>query len=185
MFENIREDYDTNGRRLRNRALWALWVYRFGRWAQELRFAPARWLLGKVYGVLIVLCPIVSGVFLDRGTRIGRRLHIVHPGLIIIHPHAVLGDRVGLMHGVTIGENMQGQVPRVGSNVFIGAGAKVLGNVTIGDGAQVAANSLVIADVPAGMLAMGVPAKNYPLPGAAAKPPSTPRFRGAIEAAQV
>jgi serine O-acetyltransferase len=184
MFENIREDFDTNGRRLRNRALWALWVYRFGRWAQDLKLTPLRWITGKVYGVLIVVSPIVTGVFLDRGTRIGHRLHIVHPGLIVIHPNAVLGDRVGIMHGVTLGENMQGQVPRVGNDVFLGAGAKIIGNVTLGDRAQVAANSLVIADVPPGMLAMGVPAKNYPLTPPK-PPPSAPRFREAAEALHV
>ena len=169
MFENIREDYDTHGRQLRNRALWAMFCYRFGRWAAELEFAPARWLFGKIYGGIMVFAPILSGVYLDRETRVGRRFHIVHPGMVLIHPHTQIGDRVGVMHGITIGQNMAGGVPRIGNDVFIGTGAAVLGPITIGDGARIAANSLVITDVPPGMLAMGVPAKNYPIDFAGAK----------------
>jgi len=171
MFDNIREHFDTHGRTFRSRALWALCVYRFGQWSDRLRFAPARWLSSKFYGGLTLFTPL-TGVFLNRATRVGRRFHIIHPGLVYIHPDAVIGDRVGIMHEVTLGQGMNGGVPRVGNDVFIGAGAKVLGNVTIGDGSQVAANSLVIADVPPGMLAMGVPAKNYPL--AQTKPSKTP-----------
>jgi serine O-acetyltransferase len=54
-------------------------------------------------------------------------------------------------------------VPRIGNDVFIGAGAKILGPVTVGDGAIVAANSLVLTNVPPGATAVGVPARmlNY------------------------
>jgi serine O-acetyltransferase len=43
--------------------------------------------------------------------------------------------------------------------VLVGAGATILGPVTIGDGAKVAAMSVVLTDVPAGALAVGIPAK--------------------------
>ena len=49
--------------------------------------------------------------------------------------------------------------PTIGNDVFIGAGAKIVGPIKIGDGAIIAPNSLVIADVPPGATAMGVPAK--------------------------
>jgi serine O-acetyltransferase len=57
---------------------------------------------------------------------------------------------------------MRGGVPRFGDGVFIGCHATVLGEITVGDGARIAANSLVVSDVPAGALAMGVPARIYP-----------------------
>jgi serine acetyltransferase len=66
------------------------------------------------------------------------------------------------MHNVTVGTNMVGGAPTIGNDVFIGCGAAVLGEITIGDGVRIAANSLVIGDVPAGALAMGVPARVYP-----------------------
>ena len=41
----------------------------------------------------------------------------------------------------------------------VGAGAKILGRVNIGDDVDVGANAVVITDVPAGALAVGVPAR--------------------------
>jgi serine O-acetyltransferase len=162
MFERIREDYAVHGRLLRERALWAMAVYRFGQWADRLRPAPLRWLFGKSYGVLIVFAPIVTGVYLDRRVRVGRGFHIVHAGGISFHPDVTFGERCGVMQNVTIGMNMRGGVPTIGDDVFIGAGAVILGEITIGAGARIAANSLVINDVPPGAVAMGVPAKIYP-----------------------
>jgi serine O-acetyltransferase len=47
---------------------------------------------------------------------------------------------------------------------MIGAGAKVLGPITLGDAVQVGANAVVTHDVPAGYVAVGIPARNH-LPG--------------------
>ena len=157
-----------------DRCLWAMMVYRLGQWVGESRVAPFRWAGGKVYGLASRVAPIFTGVYLDRLTRVGKRFHIVHPGMVLIHPRAVFGDNCGVMHGVTVGENMDaGGVPRFGNDCFVGAHATVLGGITIGDGARIAANSLVCCDVPAGALAMGVPARIYP--GMAnLKTPATP-----------
>ena len=157
MFDNIRADYVLH-RPLRNRALWALVVYRFGRWSMEQELAPWRWLTSKLYGVAHVVSEIVTGVSLPRETRIGRHFHIIHPEGIRIHSAAVIGNHVGIMHGVTIGTDMKRGVPVIGDNVFIGAHATVIGKIKIGDGARIAANTLVISDVPAGATAIGVPA---------------------------
>jgi serine O-acetyltransferase len=48
--------------------------------------------------------------------------------------------------------------PRIGNDVVIGAGARILGEITIGDGATIGANAVVIRDVPAGASAARVPA---------------------------
>ena len=162
MFESVREDYQTHGRRLSNRTFWAMCHYRFGVWAAQLRFAPARWLLTKIYGGIGLYLPIITGVSIDRRMPVGRRLHLIHPGMIALHPQASFGDDCGVMHNVTIGTNMTGGAPRIGNDVFIGCGATILGEITIDDGVRIASNSLVISDVPAGAMAMGVPAKVYP-----------------------
>lgn len=56
----------------------------------------------------------------------------------------------------------------VGNNVWIGAGVQVLPGVTIGDNAVIGAGSVVTKDIPAGMLAYGVPCR--PIREIAAKP---------------
>ena len=42
---------------------------------------------------------------------------------------------------------------------MVGAGAAILGPVTIGDNSQIGAGAVVIKDVPANCVAVGVPAR--------------------------
>ena len=161
MFEHIRDDYRVY-KSVRNRAFWALALYRFGRWAWTLP-ASLRWVMGKVYGLLVTFAPVFTGVTMDRRMKVGKYFHIIHPCGIVLHPDVVFGDRCGIMHHVTVGTNMDRKgVPVIGDDVFLGTGAVVIGPVRIGDGATVAANSLVFFDVPADALAMGVPATIHP-----------------------
>ena len=61
-------------------------------------------------------------------------------------------------HQVTIGAERR-ESPVLGNDVFIGAGAKIIGSVTIGDGARIGANAVVVRDVPAHATAVGIPAR--------------------------
>jgi serine O-acetyltransferase len=160
MWTEIRDDLRRHG--LRGGGFWALVVYRYGRWGTARRSGWLRWCNGKGYGLFRPVVQHFSGIDLDRNTRVGRDLHVVHGGMVHIHPRAVIGDRVGIMHGVTLGTNMGEGAPIVGNDVFIGCHASVLGGVKIGDGARIAANSLVISDVPPGAVAIGVPARVSP-----------------------
>jgi serine O-acetyltransferase len=63
---------------------------------------------------------------------------------------------------VTIGFTRPEERPVLGDDVFVYAGAKVLGDLTVGDGARVGANAVVLDDVPAGATAVGVPARIRP-----------------------
>lgn len=159
MFENLRQDFRTHGRSLRSGGFWALAVYRYGRWSLHRRSVVMRWLTSCIYVPLRALSRWTTGIALERDTQIGKGFHIIHGGMISIHPRAVIGDRVGVMHGVTLGTNMGSGAPVIGDDVFIGCHASVLGNVSVGRGARVSANSLVINDVPPGAVAIGVPAK--------------------------
>lgn len=149
-------------RSLSNPATWPLLVYRFGRAAQRLP-QPLRGIGSRLYGVAKLGLDLTVGTVLHRETEIGEDLLLIHAHNIKVHPTAVLGARVRLNHDVTIGMQPDSPTaPRIGNDVLIGAGAKVLGPITIGDGAIIAANSLVISDVPAGHTAMGVPARPLP-----------------------
>lgn len=73
---------------------------------------------------------------------------------IFISYGAKVGTGCTIFHQVTIGSNTlpdsRGQgAPTIGNNVYIGAGAKIIGNVTVGDNARIGANCVVTFDVPA------------------------------------
>lgn len=75
---------------------------------------------------------------------------------------ATVGHNCSILHHVTLGgSGKKGVVrhPAVGNGVLLGAGATVLGPITIGDGSQVGAGTLVISDLPAHCVAVGVPAR--------------------------
>ena len=159
MFDEIRKDYERHGSSFLNPALWAVWNYRFGRWALGLRFALLRWSFSKLYGMNQFILKITSGIQIPREAQIGQGFHIIHGQNIIIHPDVVIGDRCGIMHNVTIGTNMKSGAPRLGDDVFLGAGAVVIGRISIGNQVIIGANSLVKDDVPDDVVMLGVPAR--------------------------
>jgi len=145
----------------------AILVYRAFRWCYErgIPTQPLRFLAERAVEVL-------TGISLPVGARIGKGLRIHHFGGVILHPEAELGDGCTLYQGVTLGDlGGRGGAPRVGSRVLLGAGAKVLGSVRLGDGCRVGANAVVLTSVPAGYVAVGVPAGLRP-PRRAESPPA-------------
>ena len=50
------------------------------------------------------------------------------------------------------------KVPHIGDNVFIGAGAKILGDIKIGNNVKIGANAVVTKDVPDNCTVVGNPA---------------------------
>lgn len=69
-------------------------------------------------------------------------------GIVISH-NAVIGKNCTIFHQVTIGEGRNG-APMIGDNVFIGAGAKVIGGVRIGNNVKIGAGCVVAKDIPDG-----------------------------------
>ncbi|MET0284584.1 MAG: serine acetyltransferase [Polyangiales bacterium] len=101
----------------------------------------------------------VSGAELPLNTRrVEGGLMMPHPNGVVVHPDAEIGPNCLLFQQVTLGTGPREGVPKLGGSVEIGPGAKVLGGVTIGDFATIGANAVVIDDVPAGAVAVGVPA---------------------------
>jgi serine O-acetyltransferase len=161
----LRADFQRHERRWREMGLWATGVYHFGVWANGRATPLGRRATSALYGLGSLLVELGTGCAIDRNTRIGTGLHLLHPDGVRIHPLAVIGERCGIMNDVTIGTakgGTAGGAPRIGNDVFIGAGARILGPVTIGDGATVAANTLVITDVPPGATVIGVPGRVLP-----------------------
>ncbi|MFV0479278.1 MAG: serine O-acetyltransferase EpsC [Anaerorhabdus sp.] len=111
--------------------------------------------------ILSQFARFLTGIEIHPGATIGKGLFIDHGMGTVIGETAVIGDRVKLFHGVTLGglENKTGKRhPTVNNDAIIGANAQLLGDITIGESASVGANAVVLIDVPAFSIAVGVPA---------------------------
>ena len=161
MFELLREDFAAHSRDPWRQGVWVMAVFRFGQWRYRVRTALLRKPLSLAYKFMKIGVQIATGIDLPCEARVGRRLVIEHFGGIVVSGDAVIGDDVTLRHGVTLGLRRTGVpgAPVIGNGVDIGAGAKILGPVCIGDGAVIGANAVVLCDVPAGALAVGIPAR--------------------------
>lgn len=93
----------------------------------------------------------------DLHSRLPPDVHLPHPYGIVVHPQAVIGRRVTLMQQVTIGgrDHRENIAPIIGDDVYIGAGARVLGDVRIGQGVVIGANAVVTRDIPPGVTVVG------------------------------
>lgn len=90
----------------------------------------------------------------------------IGPGLFINHGFATIisaisiGRNCFIHQQVTIGVRKAGdEGPKLGDEVYVGAGAKILGNIRIGHRASIGANAVVICDIPDDCTAVGVPAR--------------------------
>jgi|SRR6185437_8070746 len=129
----------------------AMILYRLMQRARRWRLAPLEMLFNKLNAIC---CNCIIG----RGAEFGEGFVLIHATGIVINGQVRGGRRIRLEHQVTIGAERR-QAPRLGDDVFIGAGAKVLGSVEIGDGARVGANAVVVDDVPPHSTVVGVPAR--------------------------
>jgi len=158
----VAEDYRAHGRDLTSLGLRAIVVHRFGNWRMGIRSKVLRAPASIVYRFLFRWVRNHYGIELEYSTALGRRVIIDHQSGIVISGHARIGDECRLRQNVTIGirtlDDGDG-APTLGTGVDVGAGAVLLGRITIGDRAQIGANAVVLCDVPAGALAVGVPAR--------------------------
>jgi serine O-acetyltransferase len=131
-----------------------IYVFRLSHLLYRLRVPCLPWLLK-------VLNRILFSVSLPPSVQVGRNVTFGYQGLgIVVHRHALIGSNVIVAPNVVIGgRGGRAGAPVIEDDVLIGAGACVLGPVTIGRGAQIGANAVVMADVPAGATAVGVPAR--------------------------
>lgn len=129
-------------------------------------YRVAHWLWNKGSTVLaLALQARMSEVFavdIHPAARIGKAILLDHGTGVVIGETAIIGDRVSILQGVTLGgtgKDAGDRHPKIQEGVLIGAGATILGNIVVGRGAMVAAGSLVLKDVPAHSMVAGTPAK--------------------------
>jgi serine O-acetyltransferase len=79
---------------------------------------------------------------------------------VVLHRRSNLGRNVVISPGVTVGGRAGSKgVPRIGNNVYIATGAKILGDITIGDYVIIGANAVVLESIATGSIVAGVPAR--------------------------
>lgn len=101
-----------------------------------------------------------TGIEIHPGAEIGKGFFIDHGMGVVIGETTIIGNNVSLFQGVTLGgtgKETGKRHPTLGSNIVVGAGAKVLGNITIGDDTYIGANAVVLKNVPANSTVVGVP----------------------------
>lgn len=125
--------------------------YRLMQWAR-------RWRLGPLEMVFNRCNTIFCGCIIGRGAEFGPGFVLVHSLGVVINGAVRGGANVKIEHQVTIGAEGR-QSPTLGDDVFIGAGAKIIGPVHIADGVRIGANAVVLTDIPPHATAVGIPAK--------------------------
>lgn len=100
-----------------------------------------------------------TGIDIHPGATIGRSFFIDHGTGVVIGETAIIGDRVRLYQGVTLGgdPDVEGRhdVPRhpiIGDDVVIHANASIIGRVMIGAGSRIGGNLWLRRDIPAGSI---------------------------------
>ena len=104
----------------------------------------------------------IFSVDINPATRMGLGIMLDHGTGIVIGETAVVGDNCSILQNVTLGGNGKetgDRHPKIGDNVLLAAGAKVLGNIRVGRCSKVAAGSVVLNDVPDNKTVAGVPAR--------------------------
>jgi serine O-acetyltransferase len=147
-----------------------------GNWLEVLLCYPglhAIWLhrlAHRMYRLGIPLMPrllshlgrFFTGIEIHPGAQMGKGVFIDHGAGVVIGETAIVGDHALIYQGVTLGgtgKETGKRHPTLGSNVVVGAGAKVLGSIQIGDHVRIGAGSVVLRNVPAQHTVVGVPGR--------------------------
>jgi len=128
------------------------------------RFAHLLWVQGRRDFALYLQSQAsrIFSVDIHPGARFGQGIMLDHATGFVVGETAVVGDNCSFLHGVTLGgSGKEGgdRHPKIGNNVLVGAGAKILGNIGVGNCSRVASGSVVLSTVPPNVTVAGVPAK--------------------------
>jgi serine O-acetyltransferase len=140
----------------------AMILYRLMQWSHRYYLGP----LAMIFNKLNAFC---CNCIIGRGAEFGPGFVLIHSTGVVINGTVRGGSDVYIEHQVTIGAERR-QSPVLGSNVFLGAGCKVIGEVTIGDGVRVGANAVVIDNIPSYATVVGIPARVVRLRKASSDP---------------
>jgi serine O-acetyltransferase len=114
--------------------------------------------LKPLAAILYRLNAFLTTATLGRDADLGPGFVILHSIGVVIHGNVRAGRNLVVYHGVTLGAE-RNRTPVLGDDVYIGAGAKVIGGVRVGSRVRIGANAVVTRDVPDGATVVGIPAR--------------------------
>jgi serine O-acetyltransferase len=102
---------------------------------------------------------VFGSIELGNQVTLGDGVYFIHSLGVVVGGDARVGARVRFMGNNTVGTASDNGYPTIEDDVEVGCGARILGPIRIGAKAVIGANSVVLADVPAGAVAVGAPAR--------------------------
>ncbi|WP_239576259.1 exopolysaccharide biosynthesis glycosyltransferase EpsD [Archangium primigenium] len=99
------------------------------------------------------------GVEIGKDVELGEGVYFVHSLGTVVGGDAKVGDRVRFYGNNTVGTAKDDGYPVIEDDVWVGAGARILGPITIGARSRIGANAVVLQDVPPDSVAVGIPAR--------------------------
>lgn len=146
--------------------------YRKGLLGIAARYVAVRTLAGSVGDVVL----IYEDVYFKGIAKLSLGSHIsIHPMTYIDAAGGIrIGNNVSIAHGVTIMSTnhtfdnpdvpirespLENSEVKIGDDVWIGAGVKIMAGTKIGDRVVLGAGAVVTRDIPSNTVAVGVPAR--------------------------
>jgi serine O-acetyltransferase len=142
-----------------NHAVHLVFLFRLGQDLRRIHF------FGKIFRFIVeYLIRVVYASDISCRAQIGKGFVIVHGHDIVIGADVVIGENCTIFNGVTLGNKDLGRSsknsqPKLGDNVVLSTGVKVLGSVSLGNNVVVGANAVVVKNFPSNVTLVGVPAK--------------------------
>jgi serine O-acetyltransferase len=128
----------------------------------RLRAAARACHIPGVNHALRVVQTAYFGIELGNHVTLGDGVWFIHPLGIVVGGSAKVGARVRFFGNNTVGTAKENGYPVIEDDVWVGAGARILGPVRIGARSVIGANAVVVSDVPPDSVATGIPARSRP-----------------------
>lgn len=132
----------------------AIGFYRCAHWLHKHHFH----ILPRLFKNMAFL---LFNTVIPYSAEIGEGTRFAYGGIgCVVHKRAKIGERVIIGQNTTIGRSLDPEdFPEIGNDVYISAGARIIGKIKVGNNVIIGANAVVNKNVPDNAVVVGVPAK--------------------------